>query len=172
MFITKHLSYLWSFLSYWKDFHDNGWAKWKFTIFVGFQQQRRKNKMSLFKEEKNIYSPLFSNLIFSSFFACFEQFKKLWKRHLKLYKTFFKCKGNKATSKNPKLQNTNCSYVPNHMWAYLTHPFIDLRYFCFFGCNRWGAIKSFLAPKATYQCTKIYKSLSLSYQHVYPSSCN
>jgi len=59
--------------------------------------------MSLFKEEKKHLDPLFSNLIFSSFFACFEQFKKLWKCHLKLYKTFFKCEDNKATSKKFKL---------------------------------------------------------------------
>ncbi len=35
--------------------------------------------------EKNILTTLLSNIISSSFLACFEQFKKLWKHHLKLF---------------------------------------------------------------------------------------
>jgi hypothetical protein len=71
--------------------------------------------VSLFKEKKNILTTLLSNIISSSFLACFEQLKKLWKCHLKLYKTFLKRKTNRSTSKDLKVQNANCSYVPTHM---------------------------------------------------------
>jgi hypothetical protein len=41
------------------------------------QKQRRKKKKQLY--------PLLSNFISSSFFVCFKQFEKLWKRYLKFY---------------------------------------------------------------------------------------
>ncbi len=49
--------------------------------FSKLQKQRRKKKKNL--------DPLLSNFISSSFFVCFKQFKKLWKRYLKLYKPFW-----------------------------------------------------------------------------------
>jgi hypothetical protein len=53
-------------------------------------------------------------------------------------------------------------------WSFL----IDLSDFCCIGCAKWKVTNCFGALKATEQRTMIYKFLSLSYQHIYPSSCN
>jgi hypothetical protein len=82
--------------------------------FLELQKQGSKKRMNLFKEKKHL-NPHTSNFISSSFLICFEQFKKLWKCHLKLYKTCLKCKDNRMMSKDFKLQNANWSYVPTHM---------------------------------------------------------
>jgi hypothetical protein len=126
--------------------------------------------MSLFKEIF-FFKPPYFQISYLLHFLLFGQFKKLWKLHMKLYKTFFKCKDNKVTSKDLKLQNENWSYVQTHMpmtpfiWkkTYLVHFFIDLSDFCYIRCTKWRAKKSFWVPKATKQCTKIYKSLSFNY---------
>ncbi len=46
---------------------------------------KNEEKDELVQGEKKHFDTLFSNIISSSFLACFEQFKKLWKRHLKLF---------------------------------------------------------------------------------------
>jgi len=69
-------------------------------------------------------------------------------------------------------QPTSC-HDPLHLEkTYLVHSFINLNDFCCIKCTKWRATKWFWNPKETKQCTKIYKFLSLKYQHIYPSSCN
>jgi len=69
-------------------------------------------------------------------------------------------------------QPTSCHDSLHLEKTYLTHSFINFNDFCCIQCAKWRAIKGFWAPKETEQCTKIHKSLSLRYQHVYLSSCN
>jgi hypothetical protein len=54
--------------------------------FLKLQKQRSKKRMSLFKEKQTFRPFYFQIFISSSFLVCFEQFKKLWKHHLKLFK--------------------------------------------------------------------------------------
>jgi hypothetical protein len=88
--------------------------------FLELQKQRNNNKevrreWGCSRRKKKHLDPFIFKSHFFSFLVCFEQFKKLWKRHLKFYKTFLKCKDNRMTSKNLKLHNTNWSYVPTQM---------------------------------------------------------
>ncbi len=137
--ITKLVSYFLSLLFLRKKIHDCVWAKWRFTIFLGTpktkeQQQRSKKRMSLFKERKKYLDPLIFKSHFFSFLVCFEQFKKLWKHHLKFYKTFLKCKNNRMMSKDLKLHNTNWSYVPTQM---PTTPFTWKKHILFIPWSIW-----------------------------------
>ncbi len=77
--ITKPLQKFWSFLFFWKTFHDHGWTDSKSTLFL---------KTPKTKKKKHLYT-LLSNFISSSFFVCFKQFEKLWKHYLKFYKPFW-----------------------------------------------------------------------------------
>jgi hypothetical protein len=45
--ITKSLPYFWSFLSFWKKIHDQGWTKWKFTIFLGTPKTKKQEEDEL-----------------------------------------------------------------------------------------------------------------------------
>jgi hypothetical protein len=88
-------------------------------------------------------------------------------------------KDNKETPKDLKSSTMQIGHMcqpicpwPPSFGEYLVHSFINLNDFCSIGCSKWRATKCFWAPKEIEQCTKIYKSLSLSYQHVYLSSCN
>jgi hypothetical protein len=108
-----------------------------------------------------------------SFLHQFEHFLLSWTCHLKLYKNKLKCKDNRVTSKDLKLENAKWSYVPTHIMphdplhlekAHLVHFFINLNDFCCIRCAKWKATKCYWAPKAIEHCTKTYKSLSLRYQ--------
>jgi hypothetical protein len=98
--------------------------------------------------------------------------------HLKLYKIF---ENNTVASKDLKLQNANWSYVPTHImpmtpFTWKTHillkPSLIWTFFVALDAQNKGLQNVFWVSKATKQCTKIYKFLSLNYQHVYPSSYN
>jgi len=72
--------------------------------FIGIPKTKKQEEDEpVQREQKNIWTPLISIFISSSFLVCFEQFKKLRKHHLKLLKTFLKCKDNRMMSKNLKL---------------------------------------------------------------------
>jgi len=69
-------------------------------------------------------------------------------------------------------QPTSC-HDPFHLEkTYLVHSFINLKHFCCIKYAKWRAIKWFWAPKEKNESVNIYKSLSLRYQHVNPSTCN
>jgi hypothetical protein len=51
---TKPLPYFWSFLSFWKTFHDHKWTKWKFTIFLGTPKTKKQEEDEIVQREKNI----------------------------------------------------------------------------------------------------------------------
>jgi len=96
--IIKPLPYFLSCLFFWKTFHDHGWTKWKFIILFGIPKTNKQEEDELVQRKKK-------HLDFLTFkiFICFEQFIKLWKHHLKFYKTFLKCKDNRMTFKDLKL---------------------------------------------------------------------
>jgi hypothetical protein len=119
------------------------------------------------------------NISYSNFHR-FERILLHWMCHLKLYKTFLKCKTIEWRWKilsckmqiDHMCQPTSCLWPPSFGKGTPCSSFIDSNDFCCIGCIKWRTKKCFWAPKATEQCTKIYKSLSLSYQHVYSSNCN
>jgi hypothetical protein len=111
----------------------------------------------------------------------FEPFLLHWMHHLKCYKIFLKCKDNRVASKDLKLQTGNWSYVPTHIMPMT--PFTWRRCILLKPSSIWTIFVELDAPskglnyffwtsKATDQCANIYKFLSLSYRHMYPSSCN
>jgi hypothetical protein len=53
------------------------------------------------------WPPSLGKGISCSFLYQFEQFLLHWMCHLRLYKTFFKAKGNKLATKDLKLENVN-----------------------------------------------------------------
>ncbi len=59
-----------------------------------------------------LWPPSFGKGISCSFLHRFEWWFLDWMCHLKIYKTFLKCKDNRVISKDLKLQNSNWSYVP------------------------------------------------------------
>jgi hypothetical protein len=73
--------------------------------------------------------------IYYSILHRFEQFLLHKMRHLKLCKIFLKCKDNKMSSKNLKLQNANWSYVPTHIMPMT--PFTWRRHIVFIPSSIW-----------------------------------
>jgi hypothetical protein len=68
-------------------------------MLLGISETKKQQKDELVqKEKKNFRAPLLSSFMSFSFFVYF-----LWKCHLKLYKTFLKCKDNRMTFKDLKL---------------------------------------------------------------------
>jgi hypothetical protein len=57
--ITKPLPYFWSFLSFWKTFHDHMWTKWKFTILFGTPKTKKQEEDELVQREKKTFIPLY-----------------------------------------------------------------------------------------------------------------
>jgi len=137
--ITKPLPYFGSFFSFWKKNHDHGWTKWKFTIVLGIpkkkeQQQKARREWACSRRKIKLDPLTFKSHIF--IIPClFWTILKLWKHHLKLYKTFLKFKGNRKTSKDLKLQNANWSYVQTHMPI---NPFTRKRHNLFISSSIWG----------------------------------
>jgi hypothetical protein len=56
--ITKPLPYFWSFLFFWKIFHDHMWTKWKFTILFGTPKTKKQEEDELVQREKKHLDPL------------------------------------------------------------------------------------------------------------------
>jgi len=117
---------------------------------------------------------------FAYFFINLNKFFLHCMCHLKLYKTFWSAKTIEwhlkilsSKMKNGHMCQPTTCHDPLHLEkTYLVHSFINLNDFCCIKYARWRAIKWFWAPTKKKQCANICKSLSLRYQHVYPSSCN
>jgi hypothetical protein len=80
-----------------------GEANENLQYFLELQKQRSKKRVSFFKEKIKHLNPFSFKFHIFLFLICFEQFKKLRKHHLKLYKTSLMCKDNRMTSKDLKL---------------------------------------------------------------------
>ncbi len=74
----------------------------------------------------------------------FEQFLLHWMWHLKLYKSSFKCKDNRLTSKDLKLQNANWLYVPTHMPMTPFH--LEKAYIFLILSSIWIVFVAFIMP--------------------------
>ncbi len=140
--ITKPLPDFWiKNKKFGKHFMTMGeWSEY-LQYFLKPQKQRRKKRMSLFKEKKKHLDPLIFKFHFSSFLGCFKQFKKLWKCYLKLYKPFWSAK---IIEWRPKILSSWMQsghihphpHDPFHLEnAYLVQTFINLNNFCCIKCT-------------------------------------
>jgi hypothetical protein len=110
MTITKPLPYFEVSCVCGKHFVTMGEPSENLQYLLALKTKKQKEDEFVQRGKKQL-APLLSNFIFSSFLVCFEQFEKLGKCHLKLYKRFWKCKDNRMMSKDFKLQNANWLYV-------------------------------------------------------------
>jgi hypothetical protein len=59
MLITKPLPHFWSFLSFWKTFHDHMWTKQNSTILFGTLKTSKKEEDELVPKKKTLTPPYF-----------------------------------------------------------------------------------------------------------------
>jgi hypothetical protein len=172
--ITKPLPYFWSFLSFWKMFHDHRWTKWKFTILVGTPKTKKQEEDELVQRGKKTFRPLlFSNFISFSFLVVLNN--GIWS----FTKPFWSAK---TIEWHPKILSSRIQtghmcqpyhvYDPLHVEkAYFVHSFIDLSDFFCIGCAIWSFTKPFGSEKIIEWHLKIL-SFRIQIGHMcQPTSC-